>query len=405
MRRLLAIRLPGFYLAATGWDGSDGVPALVSREGAVLDASPDARACGVIEGMPIRSAMRLSPSRVLPEDPARARVLYRKVWEVVASHTPLVETTDYHTGFANLTGCLKPGESLAERASRLRDEIGRATGLRARIGGGSTTLSAEIASHSGDDGFLPRFLSQERKFLWKSPLSACSAIPPKIAARLSLLGLETFGDLLRFTPEQLAGVAGKRDGWTLYRLSRLDEVRPLRPNYPPETLVVSKGFVPPTEHEPQVVAWLSRLCDRGNRTLSKRGLRPMEMSVTLHLSDGSTRIAETRFSREGIGSLARSFRAEALFREAWLGEELERLTLTFDALEPLVPEQTTLWDDGKKRQRENAVRAIEMTRARFGTRGLSFAKDAFADAGVPGAWVEPLLSHSDLIPAGAGWYG
>jgi nucleotidyltransferase/DNA polymerase involved in DNA repair len=405
MRKMLSISLPQFYLVAIGWDGSDGVPALVSRDGTVLDASLDARVCGVAEGMPIRNAVRLSPSRVFPEDPARARVLHRKVWGIVASHTPLVETTDYHTGFANLTGCLRPGESLAERASRLRDEIHQATGLRARIGGGSTLLSAQIASRSGDDGFLPRFLSEERRFLWGSMLATCSAVPSKITARLSLLGLETFGDLLRFTPEQLAGVAGKRDGWTLYHLSRLEEVRPLRPNYPPETLVVSKGFVPPTEHEQQIVAWLSRLCDRGNRTLAARGLKAMEMSLTLHLVDGSTRIAETRFSREGIGSFARSFRAEGLLRGAWLGEELERLTLTFDALELLIPEQTTLWDDGMKRQQENAVRAIEMTRARFGTRGLSFAKDVFADAGIPGAWVEPVLSRSDLIPAGAGWYG
>jgi nucleotidyltransferase/DNA polymerase involved in DNA repair len=401
MRKILSIFLPRFYVVATG-KKTDGMPLIVERDGTVLDGSEEVFANGGKAGMPVRRVLRLAPARVVAEDVSLAKPLFRRVWEIVYGQTPLVETTDYHEGFADLTGCLRDGESLAERAKTLREQLREATGLHPRIGGGSTTLSARIAAGISRDGFIPRFRSEERALLWDSPIGACAGFSERLVARLALLGVETFGDLYGLSPEQVISVAGKRDGWTLIRLARLEEARPLRPNYPPESVVVSKSFLPGIEDEPLAFAWLARLCKGANDALAKKDRRPMEMSLTLHLEGGERRIRGMRFSREGVGATARAFRAERLLRELWKGEEIERLELSFGALEPVAAEQTLLWDESRRKQRESASYAVEMSRARFGPRGLSFGNDD--PASVSGAWVESVLLNRDLVPLGSGWH-
>jgi DNA polymerase-4 len=401
------IHLPGFYVAATRPDkGTASVPLLVSRGATVLDASAEALEKGVVVGMPVRRALRLVSAVVEPEDASRTAPFFRQVWDVVASHTPLIETRDHHEGFADLTGCLRRGEPLAERAELLRAQITAETGLRARIGGGSTCASAQLAARQSPDGFLPRTRSDERRFLREFPVSGCSGLfPDALLQRLPALGVRTLGDVAALPPERVMAIAGRADGWRLWRLSRREETRALRPTYPPEAITVAQGFLPPTDEESRIVALLERLSATANARLCRAGMEARTLSLTLHLAGGERRHQEVRFPRKSTTALAAALRAERLFRDVWRGEEVEKIVLSLGALVPRVAEQVSLWGGAARRRRDDVRCAVERTQARFGARSLAFASEDDAEFLLPPPrFAAEAFMQAELCPRGAGWY-
>ncbi|MDA1191937.1 MAG: hypothetical protein O3A46_09680 [Candidatus Poribacteria bacterium] len=101
---------------------------------------------------------------------------------------------------------------------------------------------------------------------------------------------------------------------------------------------------------------------------------------------------------------ARRYRLERMLWELWKGEELERLTVTYEGLRPVLSEQTSLWGE-KDRAKSRAVvdEMLELVRSRYGHDSATVADDP-ALTGIDPCFASQVVSASGLCPAGAGWY-
>ncbi len=405
MRHILAVWIEGLHHAAARTRHTDlEGPIIVAHDEHVLDASDEVLRRGVKLGASVRSALRIASALVVPYDPTLSRPLSRKAWDVMASHTPLVEVLDDHKGFVDLTGCLKPDETLPQRAEVLREQVLDTTGCALRIGGGSGRFVAQIALKKPPHGRILESEADERELIENVPLDRFPSISPELAERCARLGIRLLGDVRRFPVERVLELAGRSEGWTLHRIAHGNDTTKVQANYPPETITLSKSFLPPTHHEPQVVAVLERLSGLINEELAERQLNAIELSLELHLADGERRHQQSRFPRHQIADLARAYRAECLLRSLWRGEEVEQMTLACGKLRPRTHEAGYLWNPGKQAQQDKAQVAVEMTRARFGTHALAFAENGDIALSMPPIrFAEQIWEQNGLCPLGAGW--
>ncbi|MDA1191606.1 MAG: hypothetical protein O3A46_07985 [Candidatus Poribacteria bacterium] len=400
-RRILYVRAPGFFVT------DPTVPTLVVRDGLVLDGTPDVWEQGVTVGMPVRKASRLASAVVLPVDEGAVRDRWRALWDAAFAHTPAVETTDLHEGYLDLTGCLSPGERLADRAERLRGEIADAIGLTPRIGGGSTTFDARA---SAPEDFVPSGMNAERRHRDRIPLSVCADIPPKTLDRIARLGLRTLGDLHRESVDSIRRQLGRDDGVKLHRIAHSVEVRPVVANYPLKNITHTVAF-PPLNDESAVSAHLRDLIDAANDDAAQAAARseaPAALRLSLESFRGRVLDAEFVVSRKGMTANARRYRLERMLWELWDGRELERLTVTLEGLRPVLSEQPSLWIDlggEKDRERSRAVvgEMLELVCARYGDDAATTADDP-ALTGIDPCFASQVVNASGLCPSGTGWY-
>jgi len=401
MKQILAVWINGFYMAASTTSAE--TLWIVARDDAVLDASEEVLRKGVTLGMPLRRALRLAPAVVSDESPVQCRELAQRVWDIAAAHTPLVETLDYHKGFVDLTGCLRKGETLRERAETIREGIRSATGLETRIGGGSCPLIAQTALRKPPNGIVLT-ADEELPFRASIPLSKCPSIPTPLVEQCDRLGIRTLGDVAHLPMARFLGIVGKNDGWAVYQTAKGKTTRRIHPNYPPRSLFVSQSFAPPTDQEPRLVALLQRLCRTSYRRLRGERRRPAEIALSLRFADGERRDGGSRFPRAELSELAISHRAGRLWGELWQGEEVERIALVCRELSGWDDEQGALWGNPDKERERKTAKAMEMTRARFGSRSLSILSDESAPHHLqPLRFAERIWESNGLCPVGTGW--
>lgn len=404
VRRILAIDLRGLHVDAVrrGYQVSKDTSVIVSRDSALLDATPDLFDRGAVVGMPVKKAARLCLALVLPEHVQEAESLSRQAWDILASHTPLVERTDTHLGYIDLTGCLRDGESLRERSAELRRQVRQEIGIRPKIGGGSTRETARIAAQQSADGYIPRMRSDERRLVQGTSVSSPHVAPGRIAKKLDSLGIRTLGEASALSFDQLASLIGKDVGWKLHRLSRCEPLRSLRANYPPRSISVSEAF-DASDRAPQVFHIFERLLENAN--VQVRGDFPTELVVTLHPVGEAPRTDRFRFARNDITSTARAFRAERMMRDLWQGEELERIALTFCGLHPYESCQQRLWGEEQRRRRERCLDVVTRVQARFTLRSLVFAtEDEMNVLAPPTSFSAEAFQQTYLCPQGCGMY-
>ncbi len=202
-RRIAHVDMDAFYASVEIRDDPTlaGKPVVVggapNQRGVVAAASYEARKYGIHSAMPMARAVRLCPDLVrLPGEPAKYAEVSRRVFEILETFSPLVETISLDEGFLDVTG--EEGHFGAPDAlgRRIKDTIREAVRLTASVGIAPSKFAAKLASeHGKPDGLVVIEPDGLLAFLHPLPIERLWGVGAKTAPRMHALGIRTIGDL------------------------------------------------------------------------------------------------------------------------------------------------------------------------------------------------------------------
>jgi DNA polymerase-4 len=387
-RQILSLHLRNFYVTAERQQDSSlqTKPVVIVHRREVLDASAEAATCGVKPATPVSRVLRLCPeAHVVEFVPERYQACYQTVWDVLAQHTPLVEPTELHEGFFDLTGCLRREETLAQRVERIRQQFRDAAGMHCSLGGGTSKLVAKLAMPHD------RYVSpaQTSEFLETTQIAELDCLDAKIRERLTRLGIDTLGRLSRVPENVLARHFGQT-GVLLHRLSQGLDPSSVLPLYPPRREEVTQHFAPLEEDEAVLHSHLILLSDRLWEQLTQRGEEASAVELRIALSPQPSAInnpcatPDTRHAIQNPKSKIQNLKSQlprplpsssrlfdlsaTLFHQFWDGRPVSSLTLTVSDLCPKEAAQLSLWDSRSLHQLAGRLdETLCALRRRYGT--------------------------------------
>jgi len=215
-KQVIHLDMDAFYASVEQLDQPEfkGKPVIVggsSNRGVVSAASYEARRFKIHSAMPIARAKQLCPHGIfLPVRMQRYRDISRRVFTIFQKYTPLVEPLSLDEAFLDVTSSGKLFGTAENIAANIRQEVFNETGLTVSAGVASSKLVAKIASDiNKPDGLTVVPQGCEAQFLGPLPITRLWGVGKKTREALTLLGVQTIGDLAALSPELLEQKFGK----------------------------------------------------------------------------------------------------------------------------------------------------------------------------------------------------
>jgi nucleotidyltransferase/DNA polymerase involved in DNA repair len=351
------VSLPSFYLQAKK---SIGRRALV-RDRAILEASAEAARHGVQVGDSVRLAKRRCPGLEITEFCAENYAeRFEQVWSVFARFTPMIETTDLHQGYLDITKDSNryggPEAIIAELQRLLKTE----TGLWFKWGGGTDKWMAWLAR--GHDQFITP--QMESLVLSKLPVESI-ALSERVTERLHHFDIHTVADLMNLPSGFLESHLGFDREFVLRRLTRHKE--PVRANFPSPTI---SAHVDISDQDDQCIERAVALVARDLYTqLNAQGMQASSLALVYrkgkHVHKREHKLASVILSPARLERIIHS----ELPKE--MRTALRQISITAKRLLPAMHRQDTLWGDQGKPKREDAIERVQMRlQSRYGTQTI-----------------------------------
>ena len=199
-----------------------------SRRGVVTTCNYEARKFGVHSAMPGFQARKRCPQLIfLPVRFDLYRAESAKIRTILRDYTPLVEPLSLDEAYLDVTGLNRYAWDIAKE---IRKRIFDETRLTASAGIAPNKMLAKIASDwrkpNGQFAIIP---AQIETFMRDLPVRKIAGVGPKSAEKFHRQGIQTCGDLQRFTLPELVRKLGKWGG-EIYHLCRGRDDRPVEPN-------------------------------------------------------------------------------------------------------------------------------------------------------------------------------
>ena len=277
MREIIHIDMDCFYAAIEIRERPElaGRPVAVgglTGRGVLTTCNYEARKFGCRSAMPTFQARRLCPDLVLL--PPRFG-LYRKesgrIREILREYTQLVEPLSLDEAYLDVSD--HPGAGW-EIARQIRSRILETTGLTASAGIAPNKLLAKIASDwRKPDGQFAIVPDQVPSFMKRLPVGRIWGIGPKTASRLREQGVETCGQLQKWSLPEMSGGFGK-NGRELYELCRGRDDRAVEPSRMRKSMSNERTFEEDLSNTDRCIEELEKLCngllcDLGRGTLER----------------------------------------------------------------------------------------------------------------------------------------
>jgi len=381
--------------------------------GVVLAASYEAKAFGVLAGMPGWRARQLCPGLTFAGGHFRDyQRLGDQVIDVLRDFTPLVERISIDEAFLDVTGSVHLFGAPTRIASEIRRRVRVELGLPVSVGVATTKHLAKVASQvAKPDGIVLVEAGTEREFLHPLPVELLWGVGPVTRAQLAATGIRTIGELASTSPSTLQRLLGQAVGAKLGSLAANEDPRRIETSRrvrsvgaqsalgrrvaTEQTLRGALGFLA------ERVAARLRTNGRAGRTITVRvrftGLRsvtrsvtlPWPISTTITLTDLSVGLATAALvdhpAEREITLLAVS--VSNLVAEPALQLELP-LGLGDERHRPGTPAGSARWA---------LDRAMDTVRARFGRDALGYATVVFREGGgVPDEFRELAEAGPDI---------
>ena len=199
-----------------------------SRRGVVTTCNYEARKFGVRSAMPGFKARELCPHLVfLPVRFDLYRAASAQVRGILLEITPLVEPLSLDEAYLDVTAQDRFAWDIAKE---IRQRIFEKTGLTGSAGIAPNKMLAKIASDwRKPDGQFAITPDQVAAFMRDLPVRKLWGVGPKSAEKFAAAGIQTCGDLQRFSLPEMITRHGKWGG-DLYHLCRGEDDRPVEPN-------------------------------------------------------------------------------------------------------------------------------------------------------------------------------
>ncbi len=342
----------------------------------VVAASEEALPFGVIPGMAMRQAEHLCPQAffVLP-DPEGTTRLRELISVALYDLAPVVEVRDEGIAWLDVSGVVRPGESIRETRRRLRKAIGR----EPRLGLAPGPFSARLAAARARPGRLMQ-VEDVRAFL--APLSSRELpLDTEQQERLDLLGLRTLGEVATIGPRELESQLG-RDGRYAVLLARGYEPDQLVPWRPPLFTSSHRQFDEPVEDREALLFVARALCGDLADEMGLRGAGAKQVRVRLHLESGGQEQRES-VVRHPLSSTVELFGLIGSWIKEWQPRApITELWIELPVLEAAGRRQLRLWAGGDGSS-EEVTAALERLQERHGDDIVRKPQPALVSSPVP----------------------
>jgi nucleotidyltransferase/DNA polymerase involved in DNA repair len=216
MRAILHVDMDAFFASVEQRDNPEwrGKPVIVGagphERGVVSAASYEARQFGVHSAMPSRTAYRLCPQGVFVHPHMQKYSdASRRIMKILESFTPLVQPVSIDEAFLDVTGAIKEFAEALTIGRRIKDEIRRQTQLTASVGIAPNKFLAKLASDLNKPDGLTMIQEEEKtRILEPLPVSKIWGVGKVTEKQLHELGIQTIGDLQRFSIDELRARMG-----------------------------------------------------------------------------------------------------------------------------------------------------------------------------------------------------
>ena len=352
-----------------------------SNRGVVTSASYAARAFGVRSAMPTAQALKLCPGAVVVPVPRGACVERSDaVHQALQDLAPVVQSASIDEFYLDLSGTerLLKGESLADTASRIREEVLERTDISVSIGGGTQRIVAKMAARKAKPAgvhVVPH--GAEADFMREFALEDIPGIGPSFLEKLAERGLVRVEDARAVEPEWLARWFGEGRGRWLWERIRGIDPSEVDAGVRRKSISSERTFSSDVEDDDELERRLLKLCCSVGRQLRSKELRARTVTVKIRDFDFNTRQASTT-QPEGIetdqalhtlsAALLRQLRARRHVGARLLGVGVSTL------VRHAVGRQLPLFDDGETLETERdrtLSRAVDQVRDRYGHEALS----------------------------------
>ena len=351
---------------------------LSNNDGCVVSRSNEAKALGIGMGVPAfeieklvkeNNVIAFSSNYTLYAD------MSERVMQTLSNFTPRIEVYSIDEAFLDLGGFGRP---LTEYGRKIRQTVGRWTGIPVTVGIGRTKTLAKIATHLAKrspkaDGVLDLTdAAYLEKALAKTPVEKVWTVGIKTTIKLKKAGITTALDLRDADTgwiRQVFGVVGVR---TVFELRgtccyELEHNPPLK-----KSVSVSRMFGEPVESVEQLKQAVSCYAARAGEKLRQAGLVAGVMTVYITTS----RFIKNRYfnSRTKAFDIATNDTTElirgacrcidAIYRG---GHEYKKCGIIFNGLVPENRAQLALYDQTGRVRSRRLMQTIDAINARSST--------------------------------------
>lgn len=336
----------------------------------IYSASPEARAEGVFENLPLTVALkRCKRLVILPPDEGLYQRASKAVAGVLNRFSPLVEPGGWGRYYMDVSGMARLHGDLQDAAFRIRNEVSDVVRLPGTLGIASNKLvsgvAARVVASSGDLYAVPA--GSEASFLAPLRVRLLPAVRSKTErSLLAEFNIRTAGQLAGISVAQLAAVFG-RFGGVLHRQSLGIDPRPVLPPSTKSYILEENTLDEDSNDDAVLLAVLYRQMERACRRMRAKGVAAKTVWIHIRYADG---MDATRRKRLEIPTLIDPllFRIlQPLFVQTdYRRQRIRYLSLTFTDL-CAAPDQMDLFSAGRTEDRETRlVHALDVIRTKYG---------------------------------------
>ncbi len=378
VRAIIHIDLDAFFVAVERLDTPAliGVPVIVGgrpdARGVVSSASYEARAFGVRAAMPTAQALRLCPQAILVGGNRRRYVeTSGKVMALLGEYTPLLEPISIDEAFLDISGTEAHFGPSGVLAQTLQDRIEAELELSASLGAAANKLVAKIASDlRKPHGITVVPAGQEAAFLAPLPIRRLWGVGAVTGRELARLGIQTIGDLTRFSQEELRSRFGVH-GEGLWRAARGIDDSPVTPEHEAKSLSREETFAQDVRDPILLRRELLRLSDAVAARLRRHTLQARTVALKLRYPDFTTLTRQATLPDPTDAGPAIYAQALALFEAAWDRRPVRLIGVAAANLSQPA-RQLRLFEQEDARQ-AHLEAALDRIRARFGESAIQRA--------------------------------
>lgn len=297
-RIILHIDMDAFFAAIEQRDFPNyrGKPVVVGADpkagkgrGVVSTCSYEARRFGIHSAMPISEAYRRCPEAiyVLPRGGRYAQVS-RAMLSILDGYSPDIEQISIDEAFLDISTSFKLFGSPEKLALDIKRRIRVELGLTASIGIAPNKFVAKIASDvQKPDGLVIVEEAEVDAFLGPLAISRLWGVGKKTLPRLQQLGIQTIGDLARFSRDELVKKFGQT-GLHFHRLAHGIDARAVAATAAAKSISREVTFDSDSDDDVAIRSTLNYLCNELARDMRRHSYRGRTVTLKIRLADFTT---------------------------------------------------------------------------------------------------------------------
>ncbi|TDO96015.1 DNA polymerase IV [Marinomonas balearica] len=268
MRKIIHIDADCFYAAVEMRDDPSlcNVPLAIggpsNSRGVLATANYKAREFGVRSAMPSSVAKRLCPDLlIIPGNMSKYQEVSRQMHAIFRDYTDIIEPLSLDEAYLDVSESGAFGGSATLIAQEIRQRIENETGITVSAGVATNKFIAKVASDwNKPNGIKTVSPSEVQAFVTDIPVARVSGVGKVAQEKLSVMGVETCGDLKNISFDQLLKSFGSM-AYRLQQFSKGIDERPVQVSRDRKSLSVEHTFAFDLEGTEQCIQQLPNIIE------------------------------------------------------------------------------------------------------------------------------------------------